>query len=704
MNEAKKTEEQDLTGMFCARRIAIVGASSDPAKIGGKPLQFLTGRFTGEIVPINPNRQEIAGLPCKPSVAEAGKGIDLAIIAVPARLVEQSVRDCLAAGIRHIVLFAAGFGEIDAAGVKAQEQLADLCRGAGARLLGPNSLGFMNFRQGLYATFSAALDNVWPDKGDIGIASQSGAVGTYLMALMAERGLGLSHFIATGNEADVDVADCISWLADDEQTRTIVAYLEGCRDGSRLRQALEKARQRGKPVIAIKPGSTDSGQAAVQSHTGMLAGSKRVFDMVLQECGAWPAETIEEAVDIAAACVPGLFPVAPEATVITPSGGVGIMLADDCTNAGIALPGLDEMTAREIHAILPLASTFNPVDTTAQVSADISLFGKVVEIVTVGSPVPIHFIFMAHMGKTPAVTEILRPVLEAIAARNPGKLFVLILRASDDFREDMSKKGFLVFEEPSRAVRAVRALLFFGAAFSRTNRDAVSAALPELPPFSEIVASSDKAFRMLRHLGLSTAESAIAANLEQAEIHAKAIGFPVVLKIESPDIQHKSDVGGVVTSITDPAALATAWKEIMETVRQAMPDARITGCSVSAMAGNGIDTIIGLKRDTVFGPVIAFGVGGIFTEVLDDVAILPAPVSPNQAQAMIKRLRARPLFEGSRGTRPVDIAALAEDISAVSRLACRYGNRLESLEINPYRLTPEGGIALDILVLPSVNF
>lgn len=695
------TSADDLGRMFAARSIAIIGASSDPAKIGGKPVMFLKEHFSGKIIPINPKREEIAGLPCKPDIGSVGEPVDAVIIALPAKFVEQSVRDCLAAGIKQIVLFSAGFGEIDAAGRAGQEKIAKLCRDAGARLLGPNSLGFINFHEGLFATFSAALDNIWPEPGSIGIASQSGAVGTYLMALMAEQGLGFSHFIATGNEADVDVADCVAWLADDENTKTIVAYLEGCRDGQRLRDALEKARRAGKPVIAIKPGATDSGQAAVQSHTGMLAGSKRVFDAVLRQCGAYSATDIEEVVDIAMACSTGKFPAAAEATIITPSGGVGIMLADECSDAGIELPQIDAETSEKVKAILPLASTLNPIDTTAQVSADFNMFGKVMQIVMDGTQVPIHFIFMAHMGKTPSITELLIPVLEDLAGRYPDKLLVIISRASDEFRSRLMRNGFLVFEDPGRAVRAVDAMLGFARAFSRDAANPIIDALPALPSLRDVTTSSEAAFRMLDDIGVASPAGGIAKTSQEAEAIAERAGYSVVLKIESPDIQHKSDVGGVKVAIKDASELHDAWQEMMDAVRAAKPDANIRGCLVSAMAGSGVDTIIGLNRDPVFGHVVAVGAGGIFTELLDDVAILPAPVSPGQARAMIGRLKTRALFEGARGTKPVDLDALANTVSAVSRLATFYGDELESLEINPYRATSDGGVALDVLVVPA---
>ncbi|MCR5859924.1 CoA-binding protein [Mesorhizobium sp. J428] len=302
VTEAARPGVESLEAMMRPRSAAVIGASSDAAKIGGKPVALMKAHFSGTVVPINPNRAEILGLKAAKSIAEVGEVPDLAVVAVAAPVAEGAIDDCVAAGVRAIVLFSAGFGEIDAEGLAAQQRIAAKCRAAGVRLLGPNSLGLINFHTGLFATFSAALDNVWPAKGNVGIASQSGAVGTYVMALAAEAGIGFSHFIATGNEADVDVADCIEWMATDPETKVIVAYMEGCRSGDRLKQALEAARLARKPVIALKPGASEAGLAAVKSHTGSMAGSKQIFDAVLRAYGARPANTIEEAVDLARAC------------------------------------------------------------------------------------------------------------------------------------------------------------------------------------------------------------------------------------------------------------------------------------------------------------------------------------------------------------------------------------------------------------------
>lgn len=696
--QVRDARTASLDIMFKARSVAVIGASSDAGKIGGIPVVLMKRHFQGTVIPINPNRATIAGLDCAPDIASVSPPPDLAIIALPVTAVEAAVGDCLAAGVKSIALFTAGFGEIDAAGLAAQERIADRCRAAGVRLLGPNSLGFIGFHSGLYATFSAALDNVWPKPGNVGIASQSGAVGTYIMALAAEAGIGFSHFVATGNEADIDVADCIAWMAADPQTSVIVVYLEGSRDGARLKRALAAAAAANKPVIAIKPGSTEAGLAAVKSHTGMLAGSKRVFDAVLNSYGARPAESIEEAVDLAYACAQGKFPASPDAAIITPSGGVGIMLADAADRAGLVLPPFPASAQADIKKLVPLASTGNPLDTTAQVANDFRLFGSVIDIAAGQTTVPTLVIFMSHMGKTPGVVDLLRPTLIDVATRYKDRLMTLVTRATPEFRNEMSALGYLVFEDPTRAIRAIGGLRHFAAHFALADEPAVTTTTVDRQLLKDAASSAPAAARLLKQLGLPDLPVRSAETEDEAVRVAKELGYPVVLKIDSPDIQHKTEVGGVDLDITDETRLRAAWKTMMATVAERAPRARLIGVTLSPMLKGGVETIIGTQNDVDFGPVVMFGLGGVLTEALQDVVFAPAPVSLGAARRMIDALRARPVLDGWRGAEPSDIDALASAIASLAAVAAANADDIESIEINPFVALPKSGVALDALV------
>ena len=384
--------------------------------------------------------------------------------------------------------------------------------------------------------------------------------------------------------------------------------------------------------------------------------------------------------------------------IITPSGGVGIMMADACVEAGLTLPALPEEAAADIVKLLPLASTGNPVDTTAQVSNDVRLYGQVIDIVATKSDAPILMIFMAHMGKTPAITGLLKPVLREIAGGYPDRVMAIVTRAADDFRREMTDAGFIVFEDPNRAVAAVGRLLHFAQNFERM-RETV-----QLPPATAIeelrkaAADPAAAAQFLTQIGVPDVPAKLAADEEEAISIAGSLGYPVVLKIASPDIQHKTEVGGVRLSIGDEQALREAFRAMMASVAKKAPDAKILGATVSPMLVGGVETIIGSQNDADLGPVVMFGLGGTMAEALKDVVFAPAPVSSAEAERMINSIRAAELLLGWRGAPPPDREALKQAIVAVSAFAAANAETVESLEVNPFVALPKGGVALDMLL------
>src|SRR6185369_12998260 len=497
-----------------------------------------------------------------------------------------------------------------------QLELARRCAAGGVKLLGPNSLGMLNVEAGLYSTFSSYFDPLWPRSGPVGIVSQSGAFGTYFLALAVERGLGFSHFVATGNEADIDVAACVDWLADDPATGVVMIYLEGCRDGARLRAALAKAAANAKPVIAMKVGVSDKGIAAIASHTGTLAGSDAVFDAVFRENNVHRAHTLDELVDVAYACSGGVFPKTPRVGVVTISGGVGIQMADAAAELGLELPRMPDTAQQKVLAMVPFAGPANPVDATAQVINDWTMFTTILGIVAQEGNVDSVISFLAHTGTTPGVMERLKPALQEVRARFPDRVFILCMRMPREMAEEFTRIGFLVFEDPTRAIAAVAALarLAQGYARPRLARGEIKAA-PALPagPINEAEAK-----RILSEAGVSFAPERIARTRDEAVAAAKDVGFPAVLKILSADIPHKSEAGGVVLGLRSAEDVASAYDTMMTTVAKREPNARIDGVLVARMI-EGVETVIGVKRDAVFGPVVMFGLGGVYVEVLKDV-------------------------------------------------------------------------------------
>ena len=461
-----------LDALFRPRSIAVIGASSDATRIGGRPIAFSKRAFKGAIVPINPNRNEIQGLRAYPSIKDAPGDIDQAIIAVPAKAALQAADECIAKGVKAAVMFSSGFAETGDEGRALQQELARRCAAGGMTLLGPNSLGMFNVHAGLYSTFSSYFDPLWPHTGPVGIVSQSGAFGTYFLSLAVERGLGFSHFVATGNEAGVDVAACVEWLADDPDTGVIMVYLEGCRDGARLRAALARAAANRKPVVAMKVGVSEQGVAAIASHTGSLAGSDAVFDAVFRENNVHRAQSLDELVDVAYACAGGVFPQSPRLGVVTLSGGVGIQMADAAVERGLTLPRMPDTAQQKVLAMIPFAGPANPVDTTAQVVNDWAMFTTILGIVAEEGAVDSVVSFLAHMGTTPGLMDRLKSAFLEVRRRFPDRVFVLCARMPREMADEFTAMGFLIFEDPTRAIAAVAALARLAQGFAKPASDA----------------------------------------------------------------------------------------------------------------------------------------------------------------------------------------------------------------------------------------
>ncbi len=685
-----------LDPLFRPRSVAIIGASSDPTRIGGRPVRFTKYGFKGPIVPINPNQREIQGLTAYASITDAPGEIDQAIIAVPAKAAMQAADDCIAKGVKAAVMFSSGFAETGAEGRAMQTELARRCAAGGMKLVGPNSLGMLNTRIGLYSTFSSYFDPLWPRIGPVGIVSQSGAFGTYFLAVAAERGLGFSHCVATGNEADVDVAECVDWLADDPDTGVIMIYLEGCRDGARLRAALARAAANRKPVVAMKVGVSEQGVAAVASHTGSLVGSDAVFDAVFHEYNVHRARSIDELVDVAYACSGGVFPKTPRVGVVTISGGVGIQMADAAAELDLPLPRMPDAAQQKILAMVPFAGPANPVDATAQVINDWSMFTAILNIVADEGNVDSVISFLAHTGTSPGVMEKLKPALQQVRERFPGRVFMLCARLPREMADEFFEIGFLTFEDPTRAIAAVAALsrLAKGFAKPREAQVNVNAAAP-LPvgPINE-----EDAKRLLGAAGISFAPEQTARTRDEAVAAANAVGFPIVLKVLSPEIAHKSEAGGVVLGLRNADEVANAYEAMMARVRAHAPQAHIEGALVARMIEGGVETVIGTKRDPMFGPVAMFGLGGVYVEVLKDVTLRLAPLDRATALDMIRGIKGFPLLAGARGRSPADLDALADALVAMSRFAAAHPE-VASAEINPFIALPQGGVAVDALIL-----
>ncbi|WP_158541569.1 acetate--CoA ligase family protein [Pelagibacterium lacus] len=689
-----------LDALFRPRAVALIGASEDPRKIGGRPLRYM--REAGSeiaIYPVNPTRETVQGYKAYPSVGAIPDQVDQAILAVPASLAEGAVAECLAAGVRSLVMFTAGFGEAGDEGKAAQDRLSAMVKAAGARLLGPNAMGLFNTADKVYSTFSTAMDRGTPAVGRVGMVSQSGAVGSYLQNLAISRGLKISKFVATGNEADVQAQECLEWMASDPDTDLLMLYLEGCRDGAGLIRALRTARENGKPVVVLKAGKTEAGQAVAASHTGALAGSGEVFDAVLREGGAYRAETLTEMVDVAYACSLGVLNPSNDLGIITVSGGVGVMATDAAVEANLDMPPISEAAFADIASKLPLAVGRNPLDTTAQTVGDRSIFTRSVDIMLGDRDYGSVMIFLANAGLNPKDMGLMREPLEEIRRAHPGTQLALCMQSRAEIRADFEDLGYLVFDDPVHCVKALAGAMRLAQTLNTplpapTENPAKRVAFATAPNEAEAKA-------LLAEAGVAFAEERVAADAEAAVRAADAIGYPVVVKVLSADIAHKSEVGGVAVGLADGEAVRAAFERVTANARKAEPNAVLSGVTVAKMLQGGTQTIIGAHRDPTFGPVVMFGLGGIYTEVLKDTVLRLAPVTHETALQMIREIRTFPVLDGARGQEKADLDAIADTIVAVSRFIAAQGSEVESVEINPFIALPEGGAGVDALIVVS---
>lgn len=686
-----------LHPLFHPTSVALVGASSDPERIGGRPLRFmLEGGFEAPLYPVNRSGDTIQGLPAYASVRDIPHPVDHAIICVPVAGVEAAVRDSIAKGVKAIQVLTAGFAEVDAEGRALQDRIVGLCRDAGVRMVGPNSLGLLNVPTRFFATFSTALNGLKPRPGPIALATQSGAFGSAAYGAASLRGLGFSKIVATGNEADVDVAECIDYLVDDPDTRVICAALESCRDGDRLRAALLKAAHAGKPVVIMKVGRTELGAAAASTHTGSLAGDDAVYATVFEECGAWRAASIEEMLDIAYLhSTTGRLPQNTDVGVVTGSGGIGILMADDAGERGLQLSPLPAAARAAALELLPFAVASNPLDMTAQVTAVPQGVPRTVALMLDQAGYGTVFAYLAHVGLSPQRFAATQAELIALKQRHPHRLLVLVMLSRPEVNAALEQHGIAVFEDPSRAVQAVAAL-----AHVHQRRSALHLPPPPTGPSAPLgnVATEDGAKRALAAAGLPVLPERICRSATEAAEAASAMGYPVVAKIVSPDIVHKTEVGGVLLNLPDAQAVAEGFAALMQRAQSARPDARLDGVLVAPMLKGGVELIAGIHRDPTFGPMVMFGSGGTAVELFKDVAFASAPLTPQRARALMERVRSTQLLRGWRGGPQYDEQALADALCRLSEFAFSHADQIESIDINPLVVRVQGAACLDAVI------
>ena len=662
-----------LDAVLKPRSVAVIGASTAPGKLGHEILKNVRdGRFEGPIYPINPKAESILGLPCYPGIRATPEPPDLAVVIVPARMVPQTLQECGERGVPSAVIITGGFSEAGAEGEVLQKQTAEVARRFGVRLIGPNCQGVNNPYHNLCAS--------WPlltSRGRVAVISQSGTVGAAMMDWFSEEKLGVSSFVSMGNRADVDESDLISYFNQDENTSVIAAYIEGIKRPDEFVSAVEGLT---KPLVVLKSGRTPRGKVAAESHTKSLAGADAIYDALFAKYNICRAYTIEEFYDFAKAFAYLKRPKGNRILFITTSGGSAILATDQAEQEGLDVAPLPPHLVEAVTALIPPhAIKTNPIDLTGDATAQ--MFGEVIQATCN------HYDTLGVIFGDPIVDA------SQVVAPGANELIIFLGGAEVERRERelMHLNGVPVYPTPERGVKALaRVIGRKGLAPPQEPTLTMAAAGRQLAPHLAIKLMADG--------GLPTPPFALATTPEAAARIAGELGFSVVLKISSPDIVHKSDVGGVRLNLSSPEAVAKAGEELLVAVRHALPKARLEGLLVCRMAPPGVEVIVGMNRDFQFGPVILFGLGGVLVEAFRDVSLRHLPLSREDARSMLREIRGCRLLSGYRGRPPVDEAALVECILKVAEIATKHPE-IQELDLNPVLAYPEGIMVVDARVI-----
>ena len=693
-----------LDALFNPRSVAIIGASEDPTRIGGRPLRYLQeSGFRGKVWPVNPRRDRVQGLEARPDIGGVPGPVDVAMVAVAAGKVLDTVVACAEHGVRAAVVFTSGFAETDAAGAARQRRLSEIARSSGMRILGPNCLGVYNAAQGYFATFSTTLDVYRPKPGRVAIVSQSGAYGAHLALIASRRRIDAGLWVTTGNECDITLPECIEWMAARADIEVVAAYAEGVRDGEAFLASLDAARALGKSVFILKAGRSEVGTQAARSHTDALAGADAVFDAVLTQHGIVRTDSTEEMLDAAYAASFGALPSSRRIGLMTISGGAGVMMADEAAVQGLDVAPMPETAQRRLKEKLSFCTPRNPVDITAQVFNAPHLFAEFLDAMIDEGDYAALVIFLAYVA---SIEFMARPVVEALIRareRYPHRPILMSMIGPDETIARYEALSVPVFEGAVRAIRAVSALARVREGHARNSAgDANMATHPTGKPYAGGRLDEQEALKLLESWGIPVVETRAASSAESAAHAASAIGTPVAMKILSPDIMHKSEAGGVALGV-GPANAAAEHDGLIERARFHDGYAEIRGTLVAPMV-SGVECIIGMRRDPIFGPVVMVGSGGVLAELIDDVAFRKAPIDHAEAKMMIAELRGARVLEGVRGRPRCDVDALADAIAALSRFAAAHGEVVESVDVNPFVVLPEGegGVAVDALIVARI--
>jgi len=693
-----------LEAFFQPRSVAVIGASSNPAKLGYAVVRNLVeGGYAsrGRIYPINLSGGEILGLKAYPSVLEVPDEIDLVVVVIPYQHVPEALRTCGEKGVPAAIVISAGFREAGMEGLEREQELIAIARQYNIRIIGPNCLGVIDTFTPLNASFAAGT----PPRGPMAFMSQSGALGTAVLDIALAGRLGLSKFVSLGNKADVDEIALLQAWADDPHTKVIMIYSEGMPNGQEFIRVARQVTRR-KPVIAIKSGVTQSGSRAVSSHTGSLAGSEQAYHAAFRQAGILRADSMQALFDMALAI--GYQPAlrGDRIAIVTNAGGPGILATDALERAGLTMARFQVETIQALEKYLPdAASAANPVDVLGDARADRYRFA----LQTVLADPNVDGVLVLLTPQAMTEIETTAQVIGELADQTDKPLLACFMGEArvEQGISILNKHNVPNFPFPERAAAALRAMADYREVQQRpeprytsfdVDREAVKSLFAQVLAEGRVTIGDAEARQVLQAYRIKTPRSQLAETPEQAEQIAAQIGYPVVLKIASPDILHKTDVGGVKIGLENAEAVRDAFELMIYRVQRYLPEARIWGCLVQQMApAGGVEVLIGMNRDPQFGPLVTFGLGGIYVETLKDVTFRIAPFSIQEAESMLSEIRAHALLDGVRGKPAMDKDAIVETLLRISQLVQDFPEIAE-LDINPLIVYPrsQGALAIDM--------
>lgn len=700
---------------FTPRSVAVIGASQDLASISGQPIAHLKAKgFAGQVLPVNPRYDEVAGYRCYPDVASLPVTPDVAVIAVGAKRVPDALQALGSKGCRFAVILSSGFAEAGEQGAEAQRALTAIARSFGMQVIGPNCQGYMNISAGIHVGFGAPYGLTYP-KGHLSLTSQSGAFGNSIVMLASQEGIGFRHYVSTGNESVTTSLDFMDAMIDDPETHVIAGYVEGFQDARRLLGIGRRALNAGKPMLIWKVGTSEAGARAAASHTANLGGSMALYRAAFRQSGIIEVNDVGDLADCAKALLPGRLPKGKRLAVVTISGGAGIAMADGAAHGGLVLPELAPATVTALKEVLPsFAAVANPLDVTASLLTDASLLRVTLEQLADDPNVDMIGLALAAASGALA-TELAN---EIVRIRDERGIPVLVAWNADPATvqaayDILDAAGIPRYQSPVRCARGASALWAFAEARGRVAQVMGESPLQlTVAPMRALLGArrSDltefEAKKVVAAYGIGVTQEALASDADEASRIAQAMQRPVVMKIQSADIPHKTEAGGVRVGVQGSAQVKAAFAQILGNARSYAPEARIDGVLVQEMVSGGTELILGINNDPLFGPAVMVGFGGIFAEVMKDVSFRLAPITRSEAHAMLRELRSFPILDGARGRPKADVEAVVDTLMRVSAMAVDLAGVLQEFDINPLFVLKQGegvraGDALAKPLLPA---